>query len=87
MLKQGNFIQGFDKYEWRYQLQDYTTRNFAQPVWDGLDFTSKTLLVYTEQDLGDSIQFIRYIPMVKKLGGRLIVECNQPGLKLSLIHI
>ena len=82
MLKQGNFIQGFDKYEWRYQLQDYTTRNFAQPVWDGLDFTSKTLLVYTEQDLGDSIQFIRYIPMVKKLGGRLIVECNQPGLKL-----
>ncbi|NEQ40719.1 MAG: tetratricopeptide repeat protein, partial [Okeania sp. SIO3I5] len=82
LLKQGNFIEGFSEYEWRRQRQDYVTNNFAQPVWDGSDFSGKTLLVYTEQGLGDSIQFIRYIPLVKKFGGRVIVYCNKAGLKL-----
>ncbi|MGK7922173.1 MAG: tetratricopeptide repeat protein [Trichodesmium sp.] len=82
LLKQGNFIQGFHKYEWRWQKKDFRSRNFSQPLWDGSSFQGKTLLVYTEQGLGDSIQFIRYIPLVKKLGGRVIVELNQDGLKL-----
>ncbi|NET28231.1 tetratricopeptide repeat protein [Okeania sp. SIO1I7] len=82
LLKQGNFIQGFSEYEWRWQKKGFRTRNFSQPLWDGSSFQGKTLLVYTEQGLGDSIQFIRYIYLVKKLGGRVIVELNQAGLKL-----
>ncbi len=82
LLKQGNFIQGFNEYEWRWQKKDFSSRNLSQPLWDGSNFQGKTLLVYTEQGLGDSIQFIRYIPLVKKLGGRVIVELNQAGLKL-----
>ncbi|MDY7007566.1 MAG: tetratricopeptide repeat protein, partial [Cyanobacteriota bacterium] len=82
LLKQGDFTQGFSEYEWRYQRQDYITHSFSQPLWDGSNFQEKTLLVYTEQGLGDSIQFIRYIPLVKKLGGRVIVGCNEAGLKL-----
>ncbi|MGD1704868.1 tetratricopeptide repeat protein, partial [Dapis sp. BLCC M229] len=82
LLKQGNFIQGFYEYEWRWQKKDFTSRNFSQPLWDGSNFQGKTLLVYTEQGLGDSIQFIRYIPLVKKLEGRVIVELHQAGLKL-----
>ena len=82
LLKQGNFIPGFSKYEWRCKTQGFIGRNLSQPVWDGSNFLGKTLFIYTEQGLGDSIQFIRYIPLVKKLGGRVIVECNKPGLKL-----
>ena len=82
LLKQGNFIAGFSEYEWRWQNEHSLKRNFSQSLWDGSNFQGKTLLVYTEQGLGDSIQFIRYIPLVKNLGGRVIVECNQPGLKL-----
>jgi len=81
LLKQGDFLAGFSEYEWRYQREDYITRSFAQPIWDGSNFSGKILLVYAEQGLGDSIQFIRYIPLVKKLGGRVIFECNQAGLK------
>ncbi len=51
-------------------------------MWDGSNFEGKTLLVHTEQGLGDSIQFIRYLPFVKKLGGRVILQCNQARLKL-----
>ncbi|GGA05085.1 tetratricopeptide repeat protein [Okeania sp. KiyG1] len=82
LLKQGNFIQGFSEYEWRWQKKGFRTRNFSKLLWDGSSFNGKTLLVYTEQGLGDSIQFIRYIYLVKKLGGRVIVELNQAGLKL-----
>ena len=82
MLQQGNFIPGFSEYEWRWKTKDFIGRNLSQTVWDGSDFTEKTLLVYTEPGLGDSIQSIRYIPLVKKLGGRVIVECNKSGLKL-----
>jgi len=81
LLKQGDFIQGFFEYEWRWKIQGFIARNLSKPVWDGSNFLGKTLLVYTEQGLGDSIQFIRYIPLVKKLGGRVIFECNQAGLK------
>ncbi len=82
LLKQGDFIQGFSEYEWRWQRQDSIVHNFSQLLWDGSNFQGQTLLVYTEQGLGDSIQFIRYIPLVKKLGGRIIVECHQATLKL-----
>ncbi|NET41067.1 MAG: tetratricopeptide repeat protein [Okeania sp. SIO2B3] len=82
LLKQGDFIAGFSEYEWRWQHEHSIKRNFSQPLWDGSNFYGKTLLVYTEQGLGDSIQFIRYVPLVKKLGGLVIVECNKPGLKL-----
>ena len=82
MLQQGNFIPGFSEYEWRWKTKDFIGRNLSQTVWDGSDFTEKTLLVYTEPGLGDSIQSIRYIPLVKKLGCRVIIECNKSGLKL-----
>ncbi|MEB3342496.1 tetratricopeptide repeat protein, partial [Okeania sp.] len=82
LLKQGNFIPGFSQYEWRWKTKGFIVRNFSQPLWNGSNFQGKNLLVYTEQGLGDSIQFIRYIPLVKKLGGRVIVECNKVPLKL-----
>ena len=82
LLKKGDFIAGFSEYEWPHKHEDCIKRNFSQSLWDGSNFSGKTLLIYTEQGLGDSIQFIRYIPLVKKLGGRVIVECNKSGLKL-----
>ena len=42
------------------------------PRWKGEPFEGKTLLVDWEQGLGDTLMFIRYAPMVKALGGRVI---------------
>ncbi len=55
------------------------SRAFQQPLWDGSALTGKTILVYAEQGLGDTIQFIRYLSMVKQRGGAVIFEC-QPSL-------
>jgi hypothetical protein len=39
-------------------------------------------LLHAEQALGDTIQFIRYAPLVKARGGTVIVECQPPLVPL-----
>ena len=58
-------------------------RNFAQQQWDGSPLQGRTILLHAEQGLGDALQFIRYLPMVKQRGGQPIVEC-QPELRRLL---
>jgi len=47
---------------------------FAQPAWDGRPFPGRTLLIWAEQGLGDTLQFARYLPMVKALGGTVLFQ-------------
>jgi hypothetical protein len=54
-------------------------RPFTQPLWDGSPLNGRTILLHTEQGLGDSIQFVRYASVAKERGGRVVVEC-QPAL-------
>lgn len=76
LLLRGDFPRGFEEYEWRWKLKRSPPRGFRQPVWDGRPFQGKTVLLHQEQGFGDMIQFARYIPIVKKLGGRVMVECQ-----------
>lgn len=83
LMSLGKLKEGWAQYEWRHRVQEYNSRihRLSQPLWDGKPFLHKTLLIYTEQGLGDCIQFSRYIPLVKAMGGRVIVECNQELLR------
>ncbi len=49
-------------------------RQFAQPEWNGAPLADQTLLVYAEQGLGDTLQFIRYVPLIAERCRKLIVE-------------
>ncbi len=84
----GNLAQGFAGYEWRLQWSKFREQNparsFHQPRWNGTSLDGKTILLYTEQGLGDTIQFIRYALLVAARGGHVIVEC-QP-LLLNLLQ-
>ncbi|MEG3849228.1 tetratricopeptide repeat protein [Microcoleus sp. herbarium19] len=77
LLLTGNFERGFAEYESRWQTQELEPRYFDQPLWDGSDLQGKTILLHPEQGLGDTIQFIRYAPLVQQKGGKVIVACNQ----------
>jgi hypothetical protein len=57
-------------------------REFRQPLWDGSRLAEKTILLHAEQGLGDTIQFIRYAPLVKQRGGTVIVECDNSLMRL-----
>ncbi|WP_421654771.1 tetratricopeptide repeat protein [Leptothermofonsia sp. ETS-13] len=78
-LISGNLGEGFAEYDpWRLSL---SSRTFSQPTWDGSNLNGQSILLYTETGagIGDTIQFIRYAPLVAQRGGRVILEC-QPAL-------
>ncbi len=86
LLLLGRFREGWPGYEQRFNIRG---ANASRPDpsrtalrWDGSPFKGRTLLVYAEQGLGDSIQFVRYIPSVAALGGRVIFECQHELLRL-----
>ncbi len=82
LLLTGDFNTGFVEYQWRWQQEGWTVRPFTQPEWDGSDLHGKTILLHAEQGMGDTLQFIRYAPLVKAYGGQVIVECQEPLLRL-----
>jgi tetratricopeptide (TPR) repeat protein len=77
LLLAGEFERGWRDYEWRWRCQDFPTPPLrsSQPAWDGSPLEGRTILLRAEQGLGDTIQFIRYVPLVRQRGGRVIVEC------------
>ncbi|MGD0389610.1 MAG: tetratricopeptide repeat protein [Tepidisphaeraceae bacterium] len=84
LLMQGDFVQGWREYEWRWRWDGFSSpcRNFAQPLWNGEELDGKTILLYAEQGIGDAIQFARYIPRVARRGGGIVVECQTPLKRL-----
>jgi Flp pilus assembly protein TadD len=82
-LLRGDFEQGWQGYEWRRMTKaEFTQRVFSQPYWDGKHLGGRTILLYAEQGLGDTVQFIRYVSAVKERGGRVIFECQAALLPL-----
>ena len=80
-LEDGAFAEGWREYEWRLKRPDYR-RNFDCPRWQGEPLEGKTVLLLSEQGLGDTLQFVRYASLVAALGGRVILECQRPLLRL-----
>ncbi len=85
LLLKGDFDRGWREYEWRWRAQLKflsPPRDFTQPQWEGGPLQGKTILLHAEQGFGDTIQFVRYLPMVAQLGGRMILECPTPLIRL-----
>ncbi len=76
LLLAGDLAAGWAEYEWRTKVPDIVRpRNFSPPQWTGENLGGKTILLHAEQGMGDTLQFIRYVPLVVQRGGRVIVEC------------
>jgi Flp pilus assembly protein TadD len=84
LLRQGQFAEGWQDYDWRLKQRrgPRVDRGFHQPRWQGEDFTGRRLLIHAEQGLGDTIQFMRYLPLVKARGGAVIFEVQAPLRRL-----
>jgi Flp pilus assembly protein TadD len=77
MLLLGDWDVGWREYEWRWRWDGFPSarRDFKQPRWNGQDLAGRTILLHAEQGVGDTIQFIRYVPAVAARGGSVVVEC------------
>jgi tetratricopeptide (TPR) repeat protein/SAM-dependent methyltransferase len=75
-LQKGEYRTGWPEYGWRWQADGHAPRNYPQPHWQGESLAGKTLLLYTEQGLGDAIQFARFIPELAAQGARIVLEVH-----------
>jgi hypothetical protein len=82
LLRGGQFAEGWREYEWRWQCREFPRLPYTQPAWDGSPLEGRTLLLCAEQGLGDTIQFVRYAPLLKRRGGRTVVAAQKPLLPL-----
>jgi tetratricopeptide (TPR) repeat protein len=77
----GNFDEGWQGREWgrKCALVGFVDRKFEQPRWFGeLPIAGKTILLHSDEGLGDTIQYSRYAAKVAALGARVILEIELP---------
>lgn len=81
-LLQGNFQEGWREYDYRWKCSEAIQYNYRQPKWKGEPLEGKTILLYCEQGLGDTIHFIRFAKALKDRGAKTIVHIQPPLLAL-----
>jgi hypothetical protein len=75
LLSRGRFQEGWAEYEWRWQVQGQPPPTFDRPAWDGAPLGGGTLLLYAEQGVGDTLQFMRYAALARQRAGAVILGC------------
>ena len=81
LLLLGRYEEGWREYERRFSSGAVPARILSRPRWNGERIDGRTLLIHCEQGFGDTLQFVRYLPLVRERSGadRVILEC-QPSV-------
>jgi tetratricopeptide (TPR) repeat protein len=78
LLRLGRWQEGWDSFERRIERPEFAAfRASARPQWNGEGIPGGTLLVYAEQGIGDAIQFVRLLPLIRARVGRLVMVCDR----------
>jgi hypothetical protein len=72
LLEMGRFTEGWEVYDARLDLPNFTRRVFSCPMWDGKPV--KRLAIHGEQGLGDEIMFMTLWPQLKHLAEEVEIE-------------
>ncbi|MBV8645986.1 tetratricopeptide repeat-containing glycosyltransferase family protein [Paludibacterium sp.] len=77
LLTLGRYLEAWPLYEARWQV--FLTPRFQGQRWQGEALGRRTLLLWSEQGLGDSLQMARFIPQVRAAHpeARLLLSCPQ----------
>ena len=79
LLMQGKYEDGWRENEWRWKCPDFpsTWRDFPYPMWQGESLAGKTILIWSEQGIGDEIMFANPIPDLIGDGATIVMECSE----------
>ena len=78
-LLTGNFEAGWPGHQARLNLPSATYPKIPRPMWLGAeDIGGKTILIAADEGLGDTIQFVRYVPMLAERGARVLLVVQDP---------
>jgi Flp pilus assembly protein TadD len=83
LLMLGRYESGWREYEWRKKLPGAGGYRFSIPEWNGDPISSQTLLLHTEQGVGDTLHFLRYLPLAQSRSQAtgIILTCQPPLLR------
>ncbi|HBH73456.1 MAG TPA: hypothetical protein DDY43_08430, partial [Synechococcales bacterium UBA10510] len=84
MLLGGDYKNGWEQYEWRFEKEKEISRPHSSPKcsrWNGRALPDKNeqLVIATEQGLGDTLLFMRYVIILRNKGIAVSL-CAQPNL-------
>jgi tetratricopeptide (TPR) repeat protein len=77
----GDLVRGWADYEARWGTPAFAPfrRDFPAPRWTGGEpLAGRGVLLHAEQGLGDTLQFLRFVPRVAARGARVILEVQPP---------
>lgn len=81
-LRQGAFIPGWHGFEARRRQPSWDPRHLSGPEWDGVARPGQRVFLYSEQGLGDTIQFARFARIPASMGMDVTLEVQVPLVKL-----
>jgi tetratricopeptide (TPR) repeat protein len=82
LLTIGDFSRGWADYEMRFAKEPpVVLRHTNVPRWQGGHLNGERLLVQAEQGYGDTLQFVRYLPLLANIGGPVVFECQDHIIK------
>ena len=84
-LVTGDFEAGWAAREvrWNAHMRPAAYPHFTEPMWRGEGgVDGKTILVFADEGLGDTIQYARYVPMLAARGARVLLAAQEPLLSL-----
>jgi tetratricopeptide (TPR) repeat protein len=87
LLMRGDFAEGFDEYEWRLLSSEVKGPRFPQRPWQGESLAGRHIYVQAEQGFGDTIQFARYLPMLRTRAGAVSFRMHQSLLTLMRANL
>ncbi len=83
LLSSGTHMrEGFALFERRREQGATAPRGFSEAFWQGEDIAGRTILLHAEEGFGDTLQFVRYAPLVAARGARVILEVPPPLVRL-----
>jgi tetratricopeptide (TPR) repeat protein len=85
LLSDGKLKEALDEYEWRTKITKSITeeRQFSKPLWDGTETLSgKKILLWSEQGVGDTINWVSRLPHISSQAEHCILECPEKLISL-----
>ncbi|ANV91264.1 hypothetical protein AWQ24_11840 [Picosynechococcus sp. PCC 8807] len=82
LLLNGKFQEGWQEHEWRLLVSKVVPNSLQTEPWQGEPLANQEILLWSEQGLGDSIQFIRYALLLQQQGYQVTVATRASLLEL-----
>jgi len=85
LLQAGRWAEAWPEYEWRLQVKGARSLppDFLLPAMSQAgDLTGRTVLLTHEEGFGDTLQFLRYVPLLARIGARVLAWVPAPLVRL-----